>query len=96
MLRFGTTRRRADASPNTRHLRKRCALMQYPRCMVTVVKCPTCGRAVEWVEASRFRPFCSERCKLIDLGAWATEKYAIPGPPAEQSEEAPPSESPKH
>jgi endogenous inhibitor of DNA gyrase (YacG/DUF329 family) len=34
---------------------------------------------VEWTEASRWRPFCSERCKLIDLGAWAAEKHAIPG-----------------
>ncbi|MCY0388927.1 DNA gyrase inhibitor YacG [Robbsia sp. Bb-Pol-6] len=41
------------------------------------VKCPTCGKPVVWTEASRFRPFCSERCKQIDLGAWASEKYAI-------------------
>lgn len=64
--------------------------------MATVVKCPTCGRDVEWTEASRFRPFCSERCKLIDLGAWAAEKYTIAGPPAEQTDETPPSEAPKH
>jgi uncharacterized protein len=49
------------------------------------VKCPTCGRQIEWSAASPFRPFCSERCKLIDLGAWLTEKHAIPGeePPGE-------------
>jgi endogenous inhibitor of DNA gyrase (YacG/DUF329 family) len=46
---------------------------------MTVVRCPTCDRPVEWTEASRWRPFCSERCKLIDLGAWAAEKHAIPG-----------------
>lgn len=40
--------------------------------------CPTCGRPVEWSEASPWRPFCSERCKLIDLGAWASEKRSIP------------------
>jgi endogenous inhibitor of DNA gyrase (YacG/DUF329 family) len=34
---------------------------------------------VEWSAASPFRPFCSERCKLIDLGAWASEQRAIPG-----------------
>jgi len=34
---------------------------------------------VEWTEANKYRPFCSERCKLIDLGAWAEEKYSIPG-----------------
>jgi hypothetical protein len=65
--------------------------------MAVVVKCPACGRDVEWSESSLHRPFCSERCKLIDLGAWAAEKYAIPGTPAEQSEETPPSEPPpKH
>ncbi|HEX8010306.1 MAG TPA: DNA gyrase inhibitor YacG [Casimicrobiaceae bacterium] len=42
------------------------------------VACPTCGAAVAWSEASRFRPFCSERCRLIDLGAWATESYRAP------------------
>jgi uncharacterized protein len=42
------------------------------------VSCPHCGAPVEWTPASRFRPFCSERCKLIDLGAWASEGYRIP------------------
>ncbi|WP_314437270.1 DNA gyrase inhibitor YacG [Massilia timonae] len=46
---------------------------------MTVVACPTCGKQVEWTEANRFRPFCSERCKKIDLGAWAEEKFVIPG-----------------
>jgi len=45
------------------------------------VKCPTCQREIDWSQ-SRFRPFCSERCKLIDLGGWLTEKHAIPGEPA--------------
>lgn len=44
----------------------------------TTVSCPTCGRALEW-SAAPFRPFCSERCRLIDLGAWLTEQRAIPG-----------------
>jgi endogenous inhibitor of DNA gyrase (YacG/DUF329 family) len=43
------------------------------------VKCPTCGRQIEWSESAPFRPFCSERCKLIDLGAWLSEQRAIPG-----------------
>jgi endogenous inhibitor of DNA gyrase (YacG/DUF329 family) len=46
---------------------------------MTVVPCPTCNRPVQWTEAFPWRPFCSERCKLIDLGAWAAEKHAIPG-----------------
>lgn len=46
---------------------------------MATVNCPTCGVKVEWTEANKFRPFCSERCKQIDLGAWAEEKYKIPG-----------------
>jgi endogenous inhibitor of DNA gyrase (YacG/DUF329 family) len=46
---------------------------------MTVVACPTCGKKVEWTPANKYRPFCSERCKQIDLGAWAEEKYTIPG-----------------
>jgi endogenous inhibitor of DNA gyrase (YacG/DUF329 family) len=46
---------------------------------VKTVACPTCQRPVEWSPASSFRPFCSERCKLIDLGAWVSEQRAIPG-----------------
>ena len=42
------------------------------------VNCPQCGEPVEWVEASRFRPFCSARCKGADLGAWASGNYVIP------------------
>jgi endogenous inhibitor of DNA gyrase (YacG/DUF329 family) len=44
----------------------------------TLVKCPTCRREIDW-SSSEFRPFCSERCRLIDLGAWLTETHAIPG-----------------
>lgn len=42
------------------------------------VKCPTCGKEVQWSEQSPWRPFCSERCKLIDLGEWAEEGYRVP------------------
>lgn len=47
-----------------------------------VVTCPQCGTPVEWSAANPFRPFCSERCKLIDLGAWASEQYRIAVPDA--------------
>ena len=43
--------------------------------------CPTCNKAITWSEKYPFRPFCCERCKLIDLGEWASEKHAIPGEP---------------
>ena len=45
------------------------------------VNCPTCHRELDW-ESAPFRPFCSERCRLIDLGAWLTEQRVIPGEPA--------------
>lgn len=47
--------------------------------MPTTVNCPTCSKQVTWNETSPSKPFCSERCKLIDLGEWATEAHAIPG-----------------
>lgn len=43
-----------------------------------VVKCPMCDCPVEWSEQHPWRPFCSERCKLIDLGAWADGVYSVP------------------
>lgn len=50
--------------------------------MKPTVRCPTCGKAIEWSEAQPWRPFCSERCRLIDLGAWADGSHTIPGEPA--------------
>ncbi|MCW3479894.1 DNA gyrase inhibitor YacG [Neisseriaceae bacterium JH1-16] len=41
------------------------------------VTCPTCKTLIDWTPENRFRPFCSERCKLIDLGQWATEQYRV-------------------
>ncbi|MCG6657006.1 DNA gyrase inhibitor YacG [Halomonas campisalis] len=46
------------------------------------VACPECRRKVEWREDNPHRPFCSERCKLLDLGAWAEESHRIAGEPA--------------
>lgn len=50
--------------------------------MNKIVKCPTCHKQVDWSKSSTFRPFCSDRCRLIDLGDWASEKHVI----AEDSE----------
>jgi len=47
------------------------------------IKCPTCGKAHTWINENPFRPFCSARCKLIDLGDWASEKHSIPGDSAD-------------
>ena len=62
-----------------------------------IVPCPRCGKAVEWSPASRWRPFCSERCKTIDLGAWATESYRIKDtdPPEAESDEPLPGDEPR-
>jgi len=46
--------------------------------MSSVVTCPTCGKKVAWNEQQPWRPFCSERCQLIDLGKWAGEEHRIP------------------
>ncbi len=45
--------------------------------MAFTVKCPICRKATVYSEENPFRPFCSERCKLIDLGEWAEGKYGI-------------------
>jgi len=42
-----------------------------------IVTCPHCGKEMEWDTGNRFRPFCSERCKMIDLGKWANEEYRV-------------------
>lgn len=43
-----------------------------------MVNCPRCAARVEWRSDNPWRPFCSERCKMMDLGAWASESYRIP------------------
>lgn len=42
------------------------------------VICPTCGKATPYTPDNPYRPFCSQRCKMIDLGQWANEEYRIP------------------
>lgn len=44
------------------------------------VRCPTCGGPSVYAPSNAFRPFCSERCKNIDLGAWASEAYRVAAP----------------
>ena len=45
------------------------------------VKCPACGGPSLYAPENRWRPFCSERCRRVDLGAWASERYRVPGRP---------------
>lgn len=51
-----------------------------------MVRCPTCRTEVSW-EGNPYRPFCSERCRVIDLGAWAEGRYRIPGKNIEPEDE---------
>jgi len=50
-----------------------------------LVRCPACGGESVYAPANPYRPFCSERCKNMDLGAWASENFRVPdkGPPEE-------------
>ena len=48
--------------------------------MTLTVNCPNCSATVAWNESSEYRPFCSKRCQLIDLGDWATESNKISQP----------------
>lgn len=51
----------------------------------TKVNCPTCETSVTWAPESEFRPFCSKRCQLIDLGEWASESNRIAESPSASS-----------
>ena len=58
------------------------------------VRCPVCRQETPW-QGNAYRPFCSERCRTLDRGAWASETYHIPGeptgpPPAEDEATGPP------
>lgn len=51
-----------------------------------LVKCPSCEKEVEYT-GNEFRPFCSERCKMLDFGAWVDEEYALPSETSSLTEE---------
>lgn len=51
-----------------------------------LVKCPKCGKQAEY-SGNEFRPFCSERCKLLDFGAWVDEEYNLPSETSSLSDE---------
>jgi uncharacterized protein len=47
------------------------------------VACPSCGKATAFTPDNKWRPFCCERCRVTDLGSWASESYRIPAKPGE-------------
>lgn len=53
------------------------------------VKCPGCGGPSLYAPENPWRPFCSERCKNHDFGAWASESYRVPDKPVEADDDAP-------
>lgn len=52
----------------------------------TIVNCPTCQTPIEWNLENAYRPFCSKRCQLIDLGEWANETHRIPTDEIDENE----------
>lgn len=61
-------------------------LVQSAYFFMPIVKCPSCGKEVEYTD-NEFRPFCSERCKLLDFGAWVDEEYSLPSETSSLTEE---------
>lgn len=53
--------------------------------MIKTVRCPKCKKPAVFESSNPYRPFCSERCQILDLGAWADEKYAISTEDSEKS-----------
>ncbi len=60
------------------------------------VACPTCRHAAVYSEANRWRPFCSARCRGVDLGAWASEQFRVPAeaPPEDGGQAGTPDANP--
>ena len=58
------------------------------------ITCPICGKKNTWRADNTFRPFCSDRCKLIDLGEWASETRKIPGDPVDPNSSFPDNRDP--
>lgn len=50
------------------------------------IKCAKCGKETNW-ENNEFRPFCSERCQMLDFGAWIDEDYKVPDESASEDED---------
>jgi endogenous inhibitor of DNA gyrase (YacG/DUF329 family) len=54
---------------------------------VRIIRCPACGGPSRYAPDNRHRPFCSERCRNLDLGAWASESYRVPARPDDNQTE---------
>ena len=54
-----------------------------------LVNCPGCQRQIGYSLQNPWRPFCSERCRNADLGAWASERYRVAAPPVPEDDDDP-------
>jgi endogenous inhibitor of DNA gyrase (YacG/DUF329 family) len=54
---------------------------------VATVPCPRCSKPAAFSPENKWRPFCSERCRTIDMGNWAAERYRVPEAPAKSAAE---------
>ena len=54
--------------------------------ILVLMRCPICKKPADPSRANRFRPFCSERCQMTDLGTWANESYRVAGKSVEETE----------
>ena len=81
----GRATRRADANQSQPGSAAREPL---DSALVRSVRCPTCRRQTPW-EGNPHRPFCSDRCRVLDLAAWADERYRIPGEPVPSEPDTP-------
>jgi endogenous inhibitor of DNA gyrase (YacG/DUF329 family) len=60
-----------------------------------IVRCPQCGGDSIYAPTNKWRPFCSERCRQIDLGAWASESFRVPATPPQDPDELEPGSEPR-
>ena len=63
-----------------------------PAAKVRTVRCPACGGPSRYAPDNAYRPFCSERCKMFDLGAWANESFRVEASPPDEGDSPPPHE----
>ncbi|MBT9456875.1 MAG: DNA gyrase inhibitor YacG [Burkholderiaceae bacterium] len=62
-----------------------------------IVRCPTCGGDSVFAPQNTWRPFCSERCRMIDLGAWASESFRVEAKPDDlEGQSLPDAQGPDH
>ena len=60
------------------------------------VRCPACGKQALYSAENPARPFCSPRCRSVDLGAWASESYRVPASPPPDTDDTPPKSDAPH